>query len=66
MGPNQNDKLLHSKGNEKEKKKTTYTMGENSFKWMQWTRAQSLKYTNNLYNSTAKKPTTQWKNGQKT
>ena len=26
----------------------------------------SLKYTNNLYNSTAKKPTTHLKNGQKT
>ena len=32
MGPNQTDKLLHSKGNQKETKKTTYRMGENSFK----------------------------------
>ena len=32
MGPNQTDKLLHSKGNQKENKKTTYRMGENSFK----------------------------------
>ena len=32
MGPNQTDKLLHSKGNPKENKKTTYRMGENSFK----------------------------------
>ena len=31
MGPNQTDKLLHSKGNQKENKKTTYRMGENSF-----------------------------------
>ena len=28
----QTDKLLHSKGNQKENKKTTYRMGENSFK----------------------------------
>uniref|UniRef100_A0A8D0VXB5 KRAB domain-containing protein n=1 Tax=Sus scrofa TaxID=9823 RepID=A0A8D0VXB5_PIG len=32
MGPHQTDKLLHSKGNQKENKKTTYRMGENSFK----------------------------------
>ena len=31
MGPNQTYTLLHSKGNQKEKKKTTYRMGENSF-----------------------------------
>ena len=36
-------------------------MGENKFQMMQLTRASSLKYTNNLYNSTAKKPTTQLK-----
>ena len=30
MGPNQTDKLLHSKGNQKENKKTTQRMGENS------------------------------------
>ena len=29
MGLNQTDKLLHSKGNPKENKKTTYGMGEN-------------------------------------
>ena len=28
MGPNQMEKLLHSKGNPKENKKTTYRMGE--------------------------------------
>ena len=33
---------------------------------MQWIRASSLAYTSNLYNSTAKKPTTQWKNRQTT
>jgi len=32
MGPNQTDKLLHSEGNQKEIKKTTHRMGENSFK----------------------------------
>ena len=32
MGPNLTDKLLHNKGNQKENKKTTYRMGENSFK----------------------------------
>ena len=32
MGPNQTDEILHSKGNQKENKKTTYRMGENSFK----------------------------------
>ena len=36
MGPNQTDKLLHSKGNQKENKKTAYRMGENSFKWCNW------------------------------
>ena len=28
MGPNQTDKLLHSKGNQNENKRTTYRMGE--------------------------------------
>ena len=32
MGPNEMEKLLHSKGNLKETKTTTYRMGENSFK----------------------------------
>ena len=32
MGPKQTDQLFHSKGNQKENKKTTYRMGENSFK----------------------------------
>uniref|UniRef100_A0A8D0VM41 Uncharacterized protein n=1 Tax=Sus scrofa TaxID=9823 RepID=A0A8D0VM41_PIG len=33
MGPNQTDKLLHSKGNQKEKeKKTTYRVGEKNLK----------------------------------
>ena len=29
MGPNQTYKLLHSKGNHKQNKKTTYGLGEN-------------------------------------
>ena len=29
MGPNQTYKLLHSKGNHKQNKKTTYRVGEN-------------------------------------
>jgi len=33
MGSHQTEKLLHSKGNQKENKKTTYRMAENSFKW---------------------------------
>ena len=36
MGPNQNDKLLHSKGNQKENKKSTYRMEENSLKRWNW------------------------------
>ncbi len=36
MGPNQTEKFLHSKGNPKENKKTTYRMGENSCKWSNW------------------------------
>ena len=33
MGPNQTYKLLHSKGNYQQNKKTTYRMGEYSCKW---------------------------------
>ena len=33
MGPNHTDKLLQSKGNQRENKKKTYRIGENSFKW---------------------------------
>ena len=29
MGPNQTEKLLHSKGNQKENKKTPFRMGKN-------------------------------------
>ena len=57
MGPNQTDKLLHSKGNQKDNLQN----GRKWFQAMQQTRASSLKYTNNIYNLTAKKPTTQCK-----
>ena len=33
VGPNETDKLLQKKENHKKKKKTSYAMGENSFKW---------------------------------
>ena len=33
MGPNQTEKLLHSKGNHKQKEKTTHRLGENICKW---------------------------------
>ena len=36
MGLYKTNILLHSKGNQKETKKTTYRMGENSFKWCNW------------------------------
>ena len=49
----------------KKTKKTTYRMGENSFKDATDKSLISEIY-HNLYNSTAKKPTTQLKNGQKT
>ena len=36
MGPNQTYKLLHSQGNQKQNKKTTYRMGENICKGCDW------------------------------
>ena len=33
MGPNQTYKLLHSKGNHKQNKKTAHRLGENICKW---------------------------------
>ena len=43
MGPNQIYKLLHSKGNHKQNKKTTYRMGENICKPWDW---QGLNFQN--------------------
>ena len=34
--PNQIYKLLYSKGNHKQNKKTTYRLGENISKWYNW------------------------------
>ena len=64
MGPNQTDKALQSKGNQKENKKTTYRMGENYFKWCNW-KGLTLKYTNNLYISMAKSQQPTWKMGKR-
>jgi len=67
VGPNQTDKLLQSKGNQKESTKTTYrrekiALNDASDKGLISKICKQLE----LNNSTAKKPTTQWKNGQKT
>ena len=47
-------------------KKTTYRMGKNNLNDATDKGLISRILTSNLYNSTAKKPTNQWKNGQKT
>ena len=36
MGPNETSKLLHSKENHKQNKKTTYGMGGNIWKQSKW------------------------------
>ena len=36
MGPNQTQKLLHSKGNHKQNEKTAHRMGKNICKWCDW------------------------------
>ena len=43
MGPNQTYKLLHSKGNHKQNKRTTYRRGENICKRCNW---QGLNFQN--------------------
>ena len=65
MGPNQTDKLLHSRGNQKENKKTSYKMGENSSNDAT-DKVLISKIHKQLIQLNSKKPTTQWKNGQKT
>ena len=35
-GPNQTQKLVHSKGNHRKNGKTDYTLGENICKWCNW------------------------------
>ena len=65
MGSNQTYKLLHSKENYKQNKKTIYRMGENICKWCNW---QGLNFQNIQTAHTTqqqKKQTTQTKNGWK-
>ena len=66
MGLNQTYKVLHSKGNHKENKKTAYRLEENTCK--QYDR-QGLNFQNTLpitACTTQQKNQTQSKNGQKT
>ena len=55
MGPNQPWKLLHSKGNHRQNKKTTYGLGEN-LQMIRVTRAYYPKCIHSSYHSTIKKP----------
>ena len=66
MGPTETSKLLHSKGNDKQHKKTTLRMGENICKQSNWQRInlQNTQVAHAAQNQ--KKQTTQSKNGQKT
>ena len=66
MEPNQTYKPLHSNGNNKQNKKTTYGKGENIFTWCDQKGLNFQKYTNSSYSSTTKNQTTQSDNGQKT
>ena len=65
MRPNQTDKLLHCIGKHK-KKKRQLTEWEKIFSNDATYEGLICKYTNNIYNSTAKKSTTRWKNEQDT
>ena len=71
MGPNQTDKLLHSKGNHKKKKsnnpKRQLTELEKIVSKDATDKGLISKiYKQFIHNSTAKKPITQWKNRPKT
>ena len=57
MGPNQTEKLLHSKGNQKENKNTTYRM-EKIVSNDAMDKGLISKIYKQFYTSTAKKPTT--------
>ena len=57
MEPNKTVKPLHSKGNHFFFFKDNLWNGRKQFQMMQLTRTSSLKITNNLYSSTAQKPT---------
>ena len=64
MGPNETDKLLPSKGNQKETKRQL-TEWEKMISNDGTDEAKSPEYVSNLNNSTAKKRTIQLKNGRK-
>ena len=63
MGTNQTEKLLHSKGNPKQKDNPNN--GRKSLQVNQLTRDSSPKFINNFCSSIPKKQTTPSKNGQK-
>jgi len=65
MGPNQTDKLLHSKGNQKENKKTTYEC-EKIVSNDAMDKGVISRIYEQLIQLNGKKPTIQLKNGQKT
>ena len=68
MGPNQTYKHLHSKGNNKQKEKTTYRMGENICKQcdQEGRDLQNIQTAHTIQQKKKKKQITQLKNGQKT
>ena len=68
MEPNQIYKLLYSKGNNKQNKKTTSGMWENICKWSDQQRLnfQSTQTAHKTQHQQQQKPTTQSKPGQKT
>ena len=64
MGPNETQKLLHSKGNHKQNAKTSHRLGENICKWCDRQEISLQKFTNSSCSLTSKQ-TTQSKNKQK-
>ena len=58
MGPNQSDKLLHSKENHKQNENRAYIMGENIANDA-IEKGSIMKYINISYNSITKNQTTQ-------
>ena len=66
MGPNQVYKLLHSKGNHQQSKKTTYGMGESILKRCDWQRVNIQKTQTVHATQYQKSKQLSLKNGQKT